>query len=555
MKELDRRKFLKISSASAAGLALSGLDLPWLSCKPALATAVSGDAWCFGVMADTQWRTGPYAGVEPASCAVSIINALNAQFIQHQCKFVVQVGDLVDVESVNGVRTLPTRAAACQALYDQGIGFFPVRGNHEAGVTAANEIPALFPQTLGEGPYVFGAESFTSPAENLKGLSYSFDYKNVRCVLIDQFTRKDGSNYQGSTKNDNNAVDQVGWVDSVLASKASDRHAFVFAHKNLIGQNHKDVLFGANLAANATARNAFIKSLDVNGVRYCLGGHDHMHHRSVVTDSDKAYNVDQIICSSNSYKFYIPKAGDDGREIPVGQELFTVGYYIFTIDGPRVTVDYYSASHGVDYGDTDLITVPETFDFYLRERFGYSLNGGQHLIGRGEKYTQIQGSYNSVAAKILSGVNGNAETDYVNRQLSKTVNTGWADADLVVNAGSPIFSLWGMADNLSLYNASLTGCLPAEKESAVTDVYTLSLGFDSKKARPSQLVTGKFALAVRDENRVWRNAVDLNSGGVKKFVYGAWKESYGLGTYGVDVKTSTVWAVLNNEGDFVAKLL
>lgn len=553
MKELDRRKFLKIGGASAAGLALSGIDLPWLSFKPALATAVSEDAWCFGVMADTQWRTGANAGVEPGSCAVSVINALNEQFIQHQCKFVVQVGDLVDKEVVDGVRTLPTRATACQALYDNGIGFFPVRGNHEASVTAANELPVLFPQTLGVGANVFGAENFTSPAENLKGLSYAFDYNNVRCVLIDQFTRKDGSNYLSSTNH--NAVDQVGWVDGVLASKSSEQHAFVFAHKNLIGQNHKDVLFGANLTANAAARDAFIKSLDVNGVRYCLGGHDHMHHRSVVTDSSRTFNVDQIICASNSYKFYTPASGDDGREIPVVQELYTVGYYIFTIDGPRVTVDFYSASHGQDYGDADLITVPETFDFYLRERFGYSLNGDQHVVARGESYVGIQGNYKGFAAKILSGVNGNAETDFLNRALSKTVSTGWADADLVANAGSPVFSLWGMADNLSLYDGNLTGYLPAEKESAATDSYTLSLGFDSKKARPSQLVTGKFALAVRDENKVWRNAVDLNSGGVKKFVYGPWKEGYGLGTYGVDAKTSTVWAVLNNEGDFVAKLL
>lgn len=119
MKELDRRKFLKIGGASAAGLALSGIDLPWLSFKPVLATAVSDDAWCFGVMADTQWRTGANAGVEPGSCAVSVINALNEQFIQHQCKFVVQVGDLVDKEVVDGVRTLPTRATACPGAVQQ----------------------------------------------------------------------------------------------------------------------------------------------------------------------------------------------------------------------------------------------------------------------------------------------------------------------------------------------------------------------------------------------------------------------------------------------------
>lgn len=80
----------------------------------------------------------------------------------------------------------------------------------------------------------------------------------------------------------NKAVDQVPWIDSVLESKPSDGHAFVFSHKNLIGQKHKDVLFGSGLTSNATARDEFILSLSANGVRFQLGGHDHMHHRSIV---------------------------------------------------------------------------------------------------------------------------------------------------------------------------------------------------------------------------------------------------------------------------------
>ena len=57
---------------------------------------------------------------------------------------------------------------------------------------------------------------------------------------------------------------------------------------------------------------------------------------------------------------------------PVSQELFTVGYYIFTVDGPRITVAFYSSSHGADYGDVDLMRPPEPLTFYHRERFGYT---------------------------------------------------------------------------------------------------------------------------------------------------------------------------------------
>jgi hypothetical protein len=562
MKKLDRRSFLKIGGVSLAGLAISRFDIPYLSYlspKNALAMG-SSNAWAFGVLSDTQWKLT--AGGEN-TCATGIIDALNDQFIGHQCKFVIQVGDLADKEyvTIDGIKyrtPLPTRAAHAQVLYDNGIGFFPVRGNHEASATAAGEVKTLFPQTQGQGANVAGATNFDSPVlgvngNALTGLSYSFDYNNVRCVLIDQFTRFDNSNYTTGTNNDN-AVDQVSWITSRLSSHTgSDKHTFIFSHKNLIGQNHKDVLFGANLTSNAAARDTFISACANNGVRYCLGGHDHMHHRSLVSTNDKSASVGQIICSSNSYKFYIPKAGDDGRETPVTQELFTVGYYIFTVDGPRVTVDFYSASHGSDYGDIDMVDAPP-FAFYLRERFGYSLNGEQYLVERGESYAGIESTYNGTKAKILSGTNGNTETDFLARQLQKTLCTGWADAT-TAGAASHVFSIWGMVDNLSLYSEALPGLLPAADESTETDVYALAMTYDPKKVRPSDLVSGRFVVISKDDEENWVSAVDLNTGGAKTFVYGPWKATYGLGTYGVDPRTRTVWAVLNHEGDFALKLM
>ncbi|MGE4402680.1 MAG: metallophosphoesterase [Desulfobulbus sp.] len=505
-------------------------------------------------MADTQWKGSDDADEAASSCALRIVHALNEQFIQHGSKFVIQVGDLVNYEEKDGHRNLPYRANACQALYEKGIGFYPVRGNHESSATAAGEMVNLFPQTMARGSsHLAKATNFTYPMEKLKGLSYSFDYENARCVFIDQFVRPDGTNADGTDSYNNNLLDQIDWVEQALSSKGSDQHAFVFAHKNLIGQNHKDVITGADLTANAEARDRFIQILDTNGVRYCLGGHDHVHHRSIVTDAQQKYNVDQIICSSNSYKFYTPRSGDDGREYPVCQELYTIGFYIFTVDGPRVTVDYYSASHGQDYGGVSLTTLPNDLTFYLRERFGYSLNGHQYAIAHGESYTGIREEYDGYTAKILSGTNGNTETDILNRELSKTVNTGWADSSSVVNAGSPVFSLWGLVDNLSLYQEALAGNLPSSDEPTVTDTYTLSLSYNPRKFRPSQLVTGRVVIAARDEDKLWKKAITFNTGGTKKFVFGPWKETYGLGTYGVDTKAGTVWAVLNNESDFVVK--
>ncbi|WP_321495947.1 metallophosphoesterase [uncultured Desulfobacter sp.] len=557
-KTMDRRQFLKYSGAGLAGLGLSTLNVPFFRLGKASA-AISSNAWCFGVMSDTQWKPDNESTGGENTCATGIIDALNQQFIKHNCKYVIQVGDLVDkdryTDSIDGSHNLATHAAHRQALYDAGIGFYPLRGNHESSQEAANEFVALWPQTQGIGDNVNGATNFVkSDISALEGLTYSFDYENVRCVMIDQFVRKDGSNYDGTTSYVNNMVDQVDWVNNMVSSRPNDYHAFVLSHKNLIGGNHKDNLFGNDLTSNADSRDVFLQSLDTYNVGAHISGHDHMHHRSLVSDASGSYKVQQLITSSNSYKFYTPRTGDDGRETMLQEELYTIGYYIFTVEGPRVTVDFYSSSTGADYASVSLRSYTEQ-PFYLRERFGYSLNGARFEVAQGESYTGIADSYNNTTAQILGGTNTNDETDLVGRALVKTVNTGWADGDLVNDAASDIFTLWGLVDNLSLYDEELTGALPDADESQVTDTYALSISYNPKKIRTSLLLRGRFCIAARNEEDAWVNAVDLNDGGTKTFVRGAYKSTYGLGTYGVDPYTKTVWAVLNHENDFVAKLV
>ncbi|MBN2242546.1 MAG: hypothetical protein JW793_07640 [Acidobacteria bacterium] len=84
-------------------------------------------------------------------------------------------------------------------------------------------------------------------------------------------------------------------------------HVFLFSHKNLMGANHPDTLFGSNPASNAEAQNAYMKSASENGVRYHFWGHGHNHLRSLVSSPDGISRLQNIIPSSNSYKFYIPK--------------------------------------------------------------------------------------------------------------------------------------------------------------------------------------------------------------------------------------------------------
>jgi hypothetical protein len=112
-----------------------------------------------------------------------------------------------------------------------------------------------------------------------------------------------------------------------------------------------------------------------------------------------------------------------------------------------------------------------------------------------------------------------------------------------------------MLDNLSLYDGNLTGLLPAADEGTETDVFALAMNYHPMAFHHHHLKSGKFVLASKDANGVWVNAVDLNTGGAKTFVCGPWHEGYGLGTYGIDPATRTVWAVLNHEGDFALKMM
>ncbi len=566
--------------------------------------------WKFAVMADTQWLSAD-DGYNPGTVPVAIIKQLNQQFIAQHVQFVVQVGDLVDStgSAVQSTRNAEgAHAAFVQELYNAGIGFFPLRGNHDANNIAGYEFRSLYPQTLG-GPmnatpsyvfdqnpadvkYVANPDSATQPfpvpnprrhpfmlgrhfstpdptttgGNNWTGLSYSFDFENARFVLLDQFTPLQSDPTLSLSHNpEPNAIKlQQAWIDTVLSGKGRSDHAFVFSHKGLIDENHVDALFGSTPAADPASQDAFITSLYDHDVRYYMQGHDHMHDRSLVSVTSGSpwdagiARVQNILCASDSSKFYTPgiPANDVkydlsvfglARQAQVAQELYSIGYYIVTVDGPRVTVDYYSADPGalpagaVGANYEKLIDATPTLTFVKAETFGYSLNGREFLVAPtgstafgsiGNSYTVVQDAFDGTRARILGGVNGSTATDYDGRNFVKTVDTGWTRAE-GRNLASHVLTLWGMGELYSTH----------------TDVYTLSMSYDGGE-NPRLDGDGSFGLATRDEDGDWVNAIDLNAGGTRKFVNGPWKASYGLGTYGVDARTHTAWAVIDYNAAF-----
>ena len=541
-------KMFRNTSVSAAALG-AGVAAALLS------ASVRGDVtapWSFGVMADTQWTGVADDGKNPNSVAVDVITQLNQQFIAQGVKLVVAVGDVTD----NGTTAaLDTRAVFAQPLYNAGIGFFPLRGNHESSAANATEFARIFPQTqnginnatptdvlsssnpdaatqpnpVKSGSTFSVGSGFSSPSPNLNGLSYSFTYNNAKFVLLDQFVPTDGKASDGTTYDvNNNAIaSQQTWISSTLAHPANAQ-AFVFGHKGLITENHTDTLLGANPNVNASAYNAFESSLQANGVKYYINGHDHMENRALVTSPDGLSSVENVVCASDSSKFYGPLTVPNdtlNREKLISQQLGTIGYYIYNVDGPRITVDYYATNQTAllpPAGGESLVAHMSNLTFTKRETFGYDgANGKEFPIAEGAAYTTVQTTittgtstaygetFKGTTARILGGVNGNtSKGTYDNRSMIKTVDTGWAPGD--GNVKSDELFLWGISD------VSDTN----------TDTFALSMSYDPAITNPSNL-----HLLVKSTGGPWIDAVDANIGGTKTFVSGPWSANYGLGTY------------------------
>lgn len=521
------------------------------------------------MLADAQWTCpGDPAGNNPNQVAKSIIDQITPRFIRAGVKFVMQVGDFTEH---GGNADIQVCAAAVQPLLDAGIGFFPMRGNHEISAlptgTNGYGIPqflASFPQTRGLSN-TFGAVHFSSPiavSSELNGLSYAFDYgvagHDARFVVIDPWATPARSMAIGKYRCGYAIGAQQAWIGAQLDAHARGTlHAFVFAHQPLMAEYHQDSPFAGNTATNPAQQNAFIASLQANAVKYYICGHDHLHQRSLIASPDGFSVVEEIIGASDSSKFYAPQATDDAgwaaqkyRETSLSQERSAVGYYIYTVDGPRVTVDYYADDHGHWQSDSNYPSgyglpgnqVTPTFRFVRKETFGYSLNGQRFLVPQGGSYTGVidrvpSGAaygeqYRGTTAYILAGGNSSTNRDFSGRAFTREIDTGWTPTALASDA----LMLWGLAD----------------LGSNQTDPYVLALTYDPTVTTRAAIQAGTFGLVSRitPADR-WVNATSLNVGGIApKCVLEPWHPGQALGVCGVDTNTATAWAVVNHPGQF-----
>lgn len=544
-------------------------------------------SFTFGVMGDTQWTydLADPLGENRETVAESFIVQMNQEFINHDVEFVIQVGDLTNYGYDEAIHV---RAEAAQALYDAGIGFFPMRGNHEPwgilfGDKVDNDlaIPAIqadFPQNRGIGPNTGGATNFSSPTTTdpalpnmnteLAGISYAFDYddgdgNSATFVIIDPWETDSASEalfsklypqygnllipypygYRISAQQD--------WISERLdAATRGTEHAFVFSHQPLIASNHEDSPFGY-LDEQTDDQDLFYAELVANDVAYYISGHDHLHDRAVVTSPDGLSSVEQLICTPACPKFYAPDyAAPEWRDQKFRREVISTeynntGYYIYTVDGPIVTCDYYADSTGNWVAATrpnrwpagaaneaDLQT--PTFDFVLKETWRFSLNGQAFMVGQGENYNTVTDTYYGTTMS-LGGSNTSTAVECATcpdptsnaMKLTKRITTAWKARQAGVN--SNILLLAGLKES---------GAARAEK-------YILSMSNSAVAGTGTRIVA-------KNSSGKWVDAATLTQAGPRS-VTGPASISYEVGTYGQDTASNTAWVVLDYEGTFAIK--
>jgi len=277
-------------------------------------------------------------GFNPNTVAANIITQVDKQFINAGVKFVVAVGDTVDVGSATSIGT---RALYAQDLYNAGIVFTPCR-NHEScetppDLTSGQELRHAFPQ-IGtgvnnntpsdittalitatdlanipgrqNGHHLHRRRQFTEPTQSTpanNSVSYAFRYGNATFMLLDQFD-------VNGTIHSPFLNSKIGSAPPLLLARRIPTPLFLLTkpagrqpQRQLLGGNlvpadstaGKDPGDGngmdlskltsaelITLTAKQAAENNFIASMQANKVDSFFTGHDHHHYVSIVISPD-----------------------------------------------------------------------------------------------------------------------------------------------------------------------------------------------------------------------------------------------------------------------------
>lgn len=496
--KLNKLTIALLTSAAAAG------------CLGNIGNAHAADTkWRFGMITDSQKGDSDDAGSN--GVGTYMLNAIVADLFPKNVSAVIAAGDIVESVSAalntSGFTSqLNTWKASMKPFYDASIPVRPIRGNHEvAGVY------------LSGSPTTAWRDAFDLPTNGPSGdseLTYSFVQQNALFLGIDTFTGT-----LGSAKNP-----PTSWVTSQLNASTST-HAFVYGHAPLYGRNHDDTFTGST-------RENFISAMVAGGVKMYVSGHDHQYSRSVILDDAGNVRLIQLILPPAGEKRYGTDAtSDPTHNVDIKAVNGQSGYAVTEVWGPKVTVTVYGTPQL--YSTSGATNGVGNYSFSIIDKFTYYDNGKEYYVKQGGSYAGLGasvargGGYLGSSAKILAGTNSD-KVEYVAMGFMTADNfSSIVYKDKAAAVISDVFEVCGLENNLNTDSS---------------DTYVLELSFQADNIPGLNGISG-LRLAEVNDNGVWT----VLEGDI---IMGAWNAGYGLGTYGIDVATNTMWGVLDHQGQF-----
>lgn len=296
------------------------------------------DVWRFAVIADTRGDSSS----TPANPWVNstVLTAMATAIRNDGAELVLVAGDLIYGDPISSHGTnfaaqydIWTNAMA--PIYRAGIRVYPVRGTHESYGDSA--MGTAF-QT------VFSNDIPRNGPAGEEGLTYSFTYKNVFFVGLDQFRNP-------------HRVNQA-WLTDQLADNTKP-HVFAFGHEPAVQVNTSNCL-----AQFRAERDEFLDSLIDAGSRIYFCGHDHFYDHAIVTEGRNRAIRQMVVGSGGAPPrgwsgIYGAAFGESNMAVNVRHVGYTNGYAMVTISNYTVTIEWKGSSN---------LAYWQTFD-----RFKYSL--------------------------------------------------------------------------------------------------------------------------------------------------------------------------------------
>ena len=234
------------------------------------------DSWRFAVTDDSR---AVAADNNSLGVATNTLGILVKDIKNQSVDFVIFPGDMVTGETNNTSRLnkmMDSWNAIVKPLYDDGIPFYTVRGNHEYNPLAKG---AKNPADPSNGAYL---SHFPLPliATSIDGgFTYAFTHKNARFFGFDQYINRQSSfNNTLYATHSNKGQMMNSWVTAQINNSTSSLN-FAFAHEPLFpSKSHPD-----DMANDPESRDALVEALsNHHGAYFC--GHDHMYLRGTVSD-------------------------------------------------------------------------------------------------------------------------------------------------------------------------------------------------------------------------------------------------------------------------------